>query len=75
MRTANALIRQGGPPGGSESSLGAHAILLDLSWGDSIIMFEAPVMEQIIHSASIKSTRGSMFVLPYLFFCPISYIL
>ena len=28
MRTANTLIRLGGCPGGSESSLGAHAILL-----------------------------------------------
>ena len=33
MRTAKTLIRLGGCPGWSESSLGAHAILLVLSWG------------------------------------------
>ena len=36
-RTAKTLIRLGGCPGWSESSLGAHTILLDLSWGGSII--------------------------------------
>ena len=35
MRTANTLIRLGGCPGWSESSLGAHAILLVLSRGGS----------------------------------------
>ena len=35
MWTAKTLIRVGGFPGWSESSLGAHAILLVLSWGDS----------------------------------------
>ena len=35
MRTAKTLIRLGGCPGWSESSLGAHAILLVLSWGGS----------------------------------------
>ena len=34
-RTAKTLIRLGGCPGWSESSLGAHAILLVLSWGCS----------------------------------------
>ena len=34
-RIANTLIRLGGCPGWSESSLGAHAILLVLSWGGS----------------------------------------
>ena len=33
------LIRLVGGPGWSESSLGAHAILLVLSWGGSIILF------------------------------------
>ena len=33
--TAKTLIRLGGCPGWSESSLGAHAILLVLSWGGS----------------------------------------
>ena len=35
MRTAKTLIRLGGCPGWSESSLGAHATLLVLSWGGS----------------------------------------
>ena len=35
MRTAKTLIRLGGCPGWSESSLGAHAILLFFSWGGS----------------------------------------
>ena len=35
MLTAKTLIRLGGGPGWSESSLGAHAILLVLSWGGS----------------------------------------
>ena len=33
MQTAMTLIRLGGCPGWSKSSLGAHAILLVLSWG------------------------------------------
>ena len=37
MRTAKTLIRLGGCPGCSEPSLGAHAILLVLSWGGSKI--------------------------------------
>ena len=37
MRTAKTLIRLGGCPGWSESSLDAHAILLVLSWGGSFI--------------------------------------
>ena len=37
MRTAKTLIRLGGCPGWSESSLGAHAILLVLSWGGSFL--------------------------------------
>ena len=35
MRTAKTLIRLGGCQGWSESSLGAHAILIVLSWGGS----------------------------------------
>ena len=35
MRTVRTLIRLDGCPGWSESSLGAHAILLVLSWGGS----------------------------------------
>ena len=37
MQTAKTLIRLGGCPGWSESSLGAHAILLILSWGGSVV--------------------------------------
>ena len=37
MRTTKTLIRLGGWPGWSESSLGAHDILLVLSWGGSYI--------------------------------------
>ena len=36
MRTAKTLVRLGGCPGWTESSLGAHAILLVLSWHGSI---------------------------------------
>ena len=35
LRTAKTLIRLGGCPGWSEFSVGAHAILLVLSWGGS----------------------------------------
>ena len=37
MRTAKTLIRLGGCPGWSVSSLGAHVCLLILSWGGSYI--------------------------------------
>ena len=37
MRTVKTLIRLGGCPGWSESSLGAHATLLVLSWGGSYV--------------------------------------
>ena len=37
MRTAKSLIRLGGSPGSPESSLGAHDILLVLSFADSFI--------------------------------------
>ena len=39
MRTVKTLIRLGGCPGWSETLLGAHAILLVLSWGGSVIGF------------------------------------
>ena len=38
MRTVKTLIRLGICPGWSESSLGAHAILLVLSWGRSVLL-------------------------------------
>ena len=37
MQAAKILIRLGGCPGWSESSLGAHATLLVLSWGSSFM--------------------------------------
>ena len=37
MRTAKTLIRLGGFPGWSEYSLGAHAVLLVLSWGAQMV--------------------------------------
>ena len=37
MRTVKTLIRLGGCPGWSESSLGTHAILLVLSWSGSFV--------------------------------------
>ena len=40
MRTAKTLIRLGGRPGWSESLLGAHAILLVLSWGSSYYLLD-----------------------------------
>ena len=39
------LIRLGGSPGWSESSLGAHAVLFPLSWGGSL-MKKRPWFEQ-----------------------------
>ena len=39
MRTAKTMIRLGGCPGCSESSLGAHATLLVLSWCSSFAFF------------------------------------
>ena len=41
MWTAKTLIRLGGCPGWSESSRGAHAILLVLSWGGSYFILLA----------------------------------
>ena len=38
MRTVKTLIRLGGCPGWSESSLGARASLLVLSWGGSYVL-------------------------------------
>ena len=37
MRAAKTLLRLGGFPDWSESSLGAHAILLILTWGGSFV--------------------------------------
>ena len=39
MWTAKTLVRLGGCPGWSESLLGAHAILLVLSWGCSFLFY------------------------------------
>ena len=40
MRTAKSLIRLGGCPCWSESSMGAHSTLLVLSWGGSIVFYK-----------------------------------
>ena len=45
MRTAKTLIRLGGCPCCSESSLGAQVILLVLSCSDSIILFEDQMLD------------------------------
>ena len=42
MRTAKTMIKLGGCPGGSESSLGAQVILLVLSCGGSRVMHFLP---------------------------------
>ena len=42
MQTGKTLIRLGGCPGWSESSLGAHATLLVLSWGSSNTVRRSP---------------------------------
>ena len=39
MRTVNTLIRLGGCPGWSESSLGTHVILLVLTWCGSYVFY------------------------------------
>ena len=44
MPTAKTLIRLGGCPGWSESSLGAHIILLVLSWDGSYIDWDYQVL-------------------------------
>ena len=49
MWTAKTLIRLGGCPGWSEYSLGAHAVLLVLSWGGSYSndgQFETTILSQ-----------------------------
>ena len=50
-RTAKALIRLGGCPGWSESSLGAHAILLVLPWAGSFFHFtlQVPMFHFSLH--------------------------
>ena len=55
MRTSKTLIRLGGCPGCSESSVGAHAILLVLSRGGSLLHIEVrlPVL-----LCAVKTVEG-----------------
>ena len=53
-RTAKTLIRLSGCPGWSESSLGAHFILLVLSWGGSL-MFNSTQCLKISYCLFIQS--------------------
>ena len=52
-RTVKTLIRLGGCPGWSESSLGAKVILLVLSWGGSCISFRQRVIANFIKNSNI----------------------
>ena len=56
MRTVKTLIRLGGCPGWSEFSLGAHAILLVLSWGGSGLIMHTPFSKD---TAAVLSERKS----------------
>ena len=58
MRTAKTLIRLGGCPGWSESSLGAHAILLVLSSGGSNQLF-TPLFYQQLHVHHVTNFEHS----------------
>ena len=57
MRTAKTLIRLGGCPGWSESSLGAHAILLVLSWGGSYVLSHAQITCRFIFAFVLHFSR------------------
>ena len=60
MWTAKTLIRLGGCPGWSESSLGAHAILLVLSWGGSIMIILNDFNNDILSSNRNKKLERIM---------------
>ena len=67
--TVKTLIRLGGCPGQSESSLGAQIILLVLSWGGSfsiLLLFCLGVLKPIIWSTLNKNVDD--FSLKYLFY-------
>ena len=57
MRTVKTLIRLGGCPGWSESLLGAHAILLILSWGSSFFILTGPCFQW---TSSLKISSWAM---------------
>ena len=60
MRTVKTLIRLGGCPGWSESSLGAYAILLVLSWGGSNSQF-MDLFCFLLHRNTPKSSVAQTF--------------
>ena len=73
MRTAKTLVRLGGCSGWSESSLGAHAILLVLSRGGSIIVpqfvdslfweyLETEKIIRIVHKCEVRIEKSRAFV-------------
>ena len=55
--TAKTLIRLGGCPGWSESSLGTKVILLGLSWGGSKCFFLEPIYAAHIHFITFFTFR------------------
>ena len=66
MRTAKALIRLGGCLGWSESSLGAHAILLILSWcGSSLSGAQGQVTPKSIDRCVWNSNSCETLWLPW----------
>ena len=56
-RTAKTLIRLGGCPGWSESSLGTKVILLGLSWGGSKCFFFQSIYAAHIHFITFFTFR------------------
>ena len=59
MRTAKTLIRLGGCPGWSESSLGAHTILLVLSWdGSNNDYYVKRLIRSSMHTPDSMDTLG-----------------
>ena len=56
-RTAKTLIRLGGCPGWSESSLGTKVILLGLSWGGSKCFFLESIYAAYIHFITFFTFR------------------
>ena len=58
MRTVKTLIRMGGCPGWSKSSLGTQTILLVLSWGGSTVSYSSHIFifgDAIDYDSALKS--------------------
>ena len=65
QRTVKTLIRLGGCPGWSEPSLGAYAISLVLSWGDShVLTSRMPYEKSAPCQMSYHATRATRHILP-----------